>query len=135
MILPMIPKLLMSIAVLITGAALAWYYLRKAPDAVATRYAFAGLRPWRKVGAALCLLISVMFVLGIYVVDIPDRPIPYALYRIIMLGLIVWLFVLAVRDIMYTRALVRRRRLEISDSAAAAEASDVMTSDPGNFPT
>ena len=134
MILPMIPKLLMSIAVLITGAALAWVYLRKAPDAVATRYPFAGHRPWRKVGATICLLISVMFVLGIYVVDIPDRPIPYALYWIIMLGLVVWLFVLAVRDIMYTRQLVRRWRHEMRDRTAA-KATEIPTSNNGDFPT
>ncbi len=80
----------------------------------------------------MCLLISVMFVLGIYAVDIPDRPVPYALYWIIMLGLVVWLFVLAVRDIMYTRELVRRRRLEMRNRAAA-EAMDIPTSENGDL--
>lgn len=120
MILPMIPKFLMSIAILVTGAALAWFYLRQAPTVGSSRYPFAGHRPWRKIGAAICLLISVMFVVGIYIVDKPQRPVPYAIYWIIMLCLVVWLFVLAVRDIMYTRQLVRRWRIEMRDRPAAA---------------
>ena len=74
-----------------------------------------------------------MFVLGIYIVDIPDRPVPYAMYWITMLGLVVWLFVLAVRDIMYTRHLVQRWRSTVHNDAA--EASKSPTSENGNFPT
>ncbi len=108
-------KLLTSIAVLATGIACAWFYLRgptvrRDPDS----HPFAGDRPWRRLGAAICLLLAVMFVIGIYAVDIPDRPIPYALYWIIMLGLVVWLFTLAVRDVVYTRTLIRRWREEAS---------------------
>ena len=130
----MIPKLLISIILLATAAILAWVYLRKAPPAADSRYPFAGQRPWRKLGAAICLLISVMFVLGIYVVDIPDRPIPYATYWLIMLGLVIWLFVLAVRDIMYTRQLVRRWRADMRDRTAA-DSSGQSISDEGSFPT
>lgn len=129
----MIPKLLISIMVLATAATLAWIYLRKAPPKESPRYPFAGDRPWRKIGAALCLLISVMFVLGIYVVDIPDRPVPYAIYWLIMLGLVVWLFVLALRDIMYTRGLVRQWRAAMRDRTAA-ESANRSKSDDGNFP-
>ena len=115
----MIPKLLISVILLATAATLAWVYLRQAPITANPRYPFAGHRPWRKLGAAICLVISVMFVLGIYVVDIPDRPIPYAIYWLIILGLVIWLFVLALRDIMYTRQLVRRWRAEIRDRDTA----------------
>lgn len=132
MILPMIPKLLMSIAILVTGAALAWFYLRQSPATGSQRYPFAGHRPWRKIGAAICLLISVMFVLGIYIVDKPQRPVPYAIYWIIMLCLVVWLFVLAVRDIMYTRQLVQRWRLEMRDRPAA-NAINRPTDEDGNI--
>jgi amino acid transporter len=132
MILPMIPKLLISIMVLATAATMAWIYLRKPPAHGSPRYPFAGHRPWRKIGAALCLLIAVMFVLGIYVVDIPDRPVPYAIYWIIMLGLVVWLFVLALRDIMYTRGLVRQWRAEMRNRSAA-ETVNRSTIDDGNL--
>ena len=126
----MIAKLLMSAAVLVTGFTCAWFYLRR-PAIRPSRAAhpFAGERPWRRVGAAICLLLSVMFVAGVYAVDIPDRPVPYAVYWIIMLGLVVWLFALAVRDVMYTRKLIQRWRRDIAKetddahcrSAGAAE--------------
>jgi hypothetical protein len=106
----MISKLLVSVIVLATASTLALVYLRRGHDVAPARYPLAGHRPWRKLGAAICLLISVMFVLGIYVVDIPDRPIPYAIYWLIMLGLVVWLTTLALKDIMYTRELVHRFR-------------------------
>ena len=48
-----------------------------------------------------------MFVLGVYLVDVPDRPRAYAAYWIIMMGLVVWLCGLAVRDMLYTRRLLR----------------------------
>jgi len=107
----MVLKFLVSIALLSTAGVLAWVYLRGPTHVHPDAYPLRGHRPWRKMGAALCLLIAVMFVLGIYVVDIPDRPVPYAMYWIIMLGLVVWLFVLAVHDIMHTRKLVRQWRL------------------------
>ncbi len=113
----MVPKLLLSAAVLAVAGLLAWTHFRGSEDAASRRHPLAGDRPWRKVGAALCVLISVMFVLGIYIVDIPDRPVPYALYWIIMLALVVWLFVLAVRDIMYTRKLARQWRIKMRDRA------------------
>jgi len=112
----MIPKFLMSAAVLFTGFACAWFYLRR-PAIRPNRatHPFAGERPWRRVGAAICLLLSVMFVAGVYAVDIPDRPVPYAIYWIIMLGLVVWLFALAIRDVKYTRKLIQRWRRDIAE--------------------
>ena len=111
----MIAKLLLSVAVLVTGFTCAWFYLRRpAIRPACPTHPFAGERPWRRVGAAICLLLSVMFVVGVYAVDIPDRPVPYAVYWIIMLGLVVWLFALAVRDVMYTRELIQRWRRDIA---------------------
>ena len=83
----MVFKLLASIIAVVTGSALAWVYLRRTPEESTAPLPLEGHRPWRRVGAAICLLISIMFVLGIYVVDIPERPVPYAMYWIIMLGL------------------------------------------------
>lgn len=106
----MIAKLLTSVLVLVMGILMAWVYLRGTTGEPSSHHPLSGSRPWRKVGAGICLLIAVMFVVGIYVVDIPERPIPYALYWIVMLGLVIWLIVLAVRDFMYTRSLIRRWR-------------------------
>ncbi len=117
----MIAKLLMSVSVLLIGFACAWFYLRGpalGPGNAASP--FVGYRPWRRVGAAICLLLSVMFVIGVYAVDIPARPAPYAIYWIVMLGLVVWLFALAVRDVMYTRELIRRWRRNIADETDSA---------------
>lgn len=114
----MIAKLLISAVLLAMGIFMAWAYIHRSPPGSMQEHPLSGHRPWRKVGAGICLLMAVMFVLGIYVVDIPERPIPYALYWIIMLGLVIWLFVLAVRDFMYTRSLVRRWREDLSRTAA-----------------
>jgi len=115
-------KLLASISILFMGFACAWFYLRR-PVVRERRTVspFAGNRPWRRLGAAICLLLSVMFVVGVYVVEIPERPIPYAVYWIIMLGLVVWLFTLAVRDVMYTRKLVEHWRREFAEDIDDAE--------------
>ena len=123
-------KLLTSIFLLATAATLAWVYLRKGHDVAPARYPLAGHRPWRKFGAAICLVISVLFVVGIYVVDIPDRPIPYAIYWLIMLGLVIWLTALALKDIMYTRELMHRWRAQ-SRSPEGFDASVDVTHKPG----
>ncbi|MCO6439088.1 MAG: hypothetical protein J5J06_18500 [Phycisphaerae bacterium] len=97
------PKLLFSIALILSGAAFAWRYLSPWSGGWTGRAPIGGDRPWRRLGAGIMLVISVMFVVGIYVVDIPDRPRPYAAYWAVMLGMVLWLCVLAVRDVLYTR--------------------------------
>jgi hypothetical protein len=106
-------KLLMSIAVGLGGLGLAWVYWRKPRNLGDSRFEeLLGDRPWRRLGAGICLVLAVMFVLGVWVVDIPDKPVPYAIYWIIMMGLTVWLCVLAVRDAFHTRRVYEKWRAE-----------------------
>ena len=57
-------------------------------------------------------MLAVMFVVGVYAVDIPDRPVPYAAYWIVVLGMVVWLCALAVKDMRHTRRVAARWRDE-----------------------
>jgi hypothetical protein len=106
----------MSILILAGGLACAWVYLRKppVPENPALRM-LRGDRPWRRVGAAICLLLSVMFVLGVYLVDIPQRPRTYAAFWLVMMLLVVWLCMLAIKDMLYTRKMLAKWR-EARDS-------------------
>ena len=106
-------KLLISIGIFVAGAAFGWFYLRKPGVPDDSRYReLVGNRPWRRLGAGICVLLAVMFVLGVYVVDIPERPMPYAIYWAIMLGLVFWVCVLAMKDMKHTRRVVDRWRAE-----------------------
>jgi sterol desaturase/sphingolipid hydroxylase (fatty acid hydroxylase superfamily) len=102
-----VTKFVLCLVILLVGLALAWMYLRGARRAHRRRASrfeeLLGDRPWRRLGAGIAGLLAVMFVAGVYVVDIPDRPLPYAVYWIIMLGMVVWLCALAVKDAMHTR--------------------------------
>ena len=102
-------KFAVSIIVLLLGLGCGWYYLRGAHGRDATLGGLSGQRPWRKLGAGICVLVAVMFVLGVYLVDIPDHPRAYALYWAVILGLLLWLCVLAVKDVKYTWRLLRER--------------------------
>ena len=124
-------KVLFSACLILFGLVYAWLYLRKPKPPVDARGApISDERPWRRVGAAICLLISVMFVLGVYVVDIPDHPRTYAAFWAVLMGLLVWLCLLGLRDVRHTRMVIRRRRAErrralsSSSSIAPAPAKD-----------
>ncbi|MBI4716887.1 MAG: hypothetical protein HY763_03715 [Planctomycetes bacterium] len=109
-------------AILATGVGVAGYYAWK--QAAGGRGAVGPLdgdRPWRRLGAGICLVLAVMFVLGVYVVDIPDRPRVYATYWLVMLLLVMWLCVLATKDIWYTRELILRRRQQRHAGRGGAE--------------
>ena len=104
-------QVLFSLAVIGFGLLCALVYLRKPP----ARDGAAGSqnrdeRPWRRVGAAICLLVSVMFVVGVYVVDTPDHPRAYAGFWVVIMGLVLWLCVLAIKDVRYTQQKLARLR-------------------------
>jgi len=108
-------KLLLCVAILVIGLVLVWRYVRRSASSEESRTRFEQLlgdRPWRRLGAAISAVLAVMFVAGVYVVDIPDRPVPYAAYWIVMMGLVVWLCTLAVKDALHTRRMVNRWREE-----------------------
>lgn len=111
-------KFLLCLGIVATAGLIAWRNLRPARKGRTAFEQMLGDRPWRRLGAGIAVVMAVMFVLGVYVVDIPDRPLPYAVYWIIMLGLVVWMCVLAVRDAIHTRKTLRRwqagRRAEVS---------------------
>lgn len=111
--------------VLLLGLGCGWYYLR---GALAHDGALGGQRPWRRVGAGICVVVAVMFVLGVYLVDIPDHPRAYALYWTIILGLLMWLCALAFKDVKYTLRLIRVRR----DQRSAAERQELTDLGRGN---
>ncbi len=115
-------KLAVSIIVLLMGLGCGWYYLRGAQTRDALLGPFAGQRPWRELGAAICVVVAVMFVLGVYLVDIPDHPRAYALYWTIILGLLLWLCALAVKDVKYTLHLIRMRRQQRGADEQAEQA-------------
>jgi len=124
-------ELLYSCLILIGGAACAWFYLRRpvigpppthsvteSCETEATIAALGHARPWRRLGAAICLLLSVMFVLGIHLLDEKRSFRLYVAYWSVMMMLIVWLCTLAIRDILYTRQLVLRWRREREDTGS-----------------
>ncbi len=65
-------------------------------------------RPWRRLGAAICALVSVMFYAGIHHLDPARFPRVFIFYWIIILLLVVWLCGLALVDMLYTRKLMRQ---------------------------
>lgn len=125
-------KLAVSLTVLLLGLGCGWYYLRGADRRETTVGALDGQRPWRKVGAGICVLVAVMFVLGVYLVDIPDHPRAYALYWVVILGLLMWLCALAVKDLKYTWRLLRERRRPAG--AALPQDRPTAASPPGDRP-
>lgn len=92
------------------GALVAWHYRRPPPLPADETFDLRGDRPWRRVGAVLCLVVSLMFVAGLYLVDVYAFAAWYALYWLVLLFLVLWLCVLAVRDVLYTRHLIERQR-------------------------
>ena len=98
---------------MIFGMACAFLYLLPPPTTtVDSQRAPSRDRPWRRMGAAICLLVSIMFVLGVYLVDIPEHPKTYATFWLVIMMLVLWACSLAVKDVWYTHRLVQRRRME-----------------------
>lgn len=106
-------KLVLTISILTLGLAFAWFYLLRPGHLRNDRLsAMFGDRPWRRLGAGIAAVVAVMFAVGAYLVDIPDRPGPYAVYWIVLMGMVVWLGFLAVKDVRHTRRVVRKWRAE-----------------------
>ncbi|MBU0718314.1 MAG: hypothetical protein KJ749_08705 [Planctomycetes bacterium] len=102
-------KAVFSVLMIAFGIANAWFYLRKPPGRLGSvESPKQDERPWRRVGAAIGLVVAVMFVLGIYIVDIPDYPRAYAAYWAVIMGLVIWMCVLGIRDALHTRQAIKR---------------------------
>lgn len=106
-------KVLVCACVLLGGLGLAVRYWRQPRAMADSRFEeLLGDRPWRRLGAGISVLLSVMFVVGVWVVDIPEKPVPYAAYWLIMLAMTMWLCVLAVKDAFHTRRVYDQWRAE-----------------------
>ena len=103
-------KLVTSIGVLGIGGVVAIGYLRNPfADVEPDPGSRGGERPWRRLGAAICVVVAVMFVLGIYLLDGKPPPRVFLAYWILVLVLVFWLCGLALKDIMHTRRLLSAR--------------------------
>lgn len=107
--------LVITVVILVTGLGSGWVYLRgswlgprRSGSAVHRHGTLGEHRPWRQLGAAIFLLVSIMFVLGVALVDIPDHPRAYASYWAVLLALVVWLCGLAIKDVRYTHQQLAR---------------------------
>lgn len=123
-------KAIFCVLLVTFGASCAFLYLR--PPSFAEADPKSGQfhdRPWRRVGAAICLLVSVMFVLGVYLVDIPENPKTYATFWLIIMMLVLWACGLAVKDVWYTHRVVKNRRSERLASALLNSPPDVISRD------
>jgi len=67
-------------------------------------------RPWRRLGAGISLVLAVMFTAGVYFLGDNRPPKVYAWYWSVIMVLVLWLFVLAVRDMSHTRAKILEKR-------------------------
>jgi cobalamin synthase len=66
-----------------------------------------GKRPWRRWGAVICAVVSVLFYVGLHHLDPAERPGTYLLVWIVILLLVLCLCVLALVDMLCTRRLTR----------------------------
>jgi len=99
--------ILFSVLILTVGIVVALFYLRKPPLPENPRLReLMGDRPWRRIGAAICLLLAVMFVLGIHLLDQKAGPRVFVFFWLIIMALLVWLCVLAIKDVLYTRNVI-----------------------------
>lgn len=104
-------QVLFSIVVIAFGLLCALVYLRRPPAPQGSGGSEnRDERPWRRVGAAICLVVSVMFVIGVYVVDTPDRPRAYAAFWVVIMALVLWLCGLAIKDLRFTQRKVSEWR-------------------------
>jgi amino acid permease len=97
----------LSLIVLGVAVGLAVVYFRRTPQDHQRRVdALGGFRPWRRLGAAICLVLAAMFVCGVYLMDARTPSRVFAAYWLVMLVLVVWLCALAVKDVLHTRRML-----------------------------
>lgn len=99
-------RLMICFSLLVVALAMSWVYLWPKRSGGAARQE----RPWRRVGAGISLVLAVMFTSGIYVLGDDPSPTVYAWYWSVIMLLVVWLVLLGVRDMAYTRREITRRR-------------------------
>ncbi len=102
-------KILLLILIIAIGLAVGWLYLFR-PTPV--NGDLGGARPWRRLGAAICVVTAVMFVAGVALLDEFQTPRIGVMYWSIILFLVFWLCLLAIRDAHYTYSILARRRRE-----------------------
>jgi len=120
----------LSILLLATGVSCAWVYLGRRGRS-GRRLTIGGDRPWRRLGAAICLVLAVMFVLGVYVLNDTGSLRGFAAYWLVMLVLVVWLCMLAIKDILYTRRVVAGWRAgKLGLDGSPVEPSQVLDQSP-----
>ena len=105
------------------------YFRRTPPDHQRRGDALDGFRPWRRLGAAICLVLAVMFVCGVYLMDVRTPPRVFAAYWLVMLVLVLWLCALAVKDVLHTRRMLlawrgRADELDETPDESAPRAKD-----------
>lgn len=102
-------ELTISLIVVAFAVSIALLYLRQRPAKhVANRV--GGDRPWRRLGAGICLLVGVMFAVGLARLNPHSGPRSFTWYWIVVLLLILWLCGLAIKDLLYTRTVLSRWR-------------------------
>jgi len=104
-------KLACCIILFAVGVACGWHYflrpiLRDVGEGVTT----STERPWRRVGAGICLVLGVMFPLGVYRLDALATPRVFLAYWGVIVILVCWLCVVALRDLAHTRHVLQSRR-------------------------
>jgi len=62
-------------------------------------------RPWRRLGAAICAIVSVMFFVGVNLLDAKREPITYVVFWVVVFLLILWLCLLVGIDLLRTQRL------------------------------
>lgn len=81
-------------------------------------------RPWRRVASGIFAVVSIMFLLGVVLVDVPDHPRIYATFWAILLCMVVWLLRLAAKDLRYTSSLAIRARQARTRAESATFGAD-----------
>ena len=97
--------------VMMIGVLIGWLYLWK-PVPVCS--SMGSSRPWRRLGAAICVVTAVMFVAGISLLDERSSPRLGLIYWGVISIMVLWVCLLAMKDMRYTYRVITQRRAEQS---------------------